>query len=251
MNVVIPTFKRAQQLVGMDYFTSAQYVLPESQRDEYAKVLPAERMIVIPDASDGSIARKRNWILANIERPLLMIDDDVESIGFFEGRSGTKDGDHCRKTLSPALFIRWAESSFELCEQLGTVLWGIAQNEDNRIYKEFQPLSLSQPVLGPFQGHLAHDYRFDERMGTKEDYDMALQVLRGHHMIMRWNKFHYICGHGDNRGGIVSMRTRQREEADCRAIERKWGQAVISYPLHPRKMSDLLNARVRVPIAGV
>ena len=65
LNICIPTYKRAGALDGKEYFGSAKYILPESQRDEYIKTLPIKRMVVIPDENDGNIARKRNWILKN------------------------------------------------------------------------------------------------------------------------------------------------------------------------------------------
>ncbi len=80
VNIVIPTYKRPHKLVGAEYFHTARFVLPESQRDAYLRVLPIGRMVVIPDEADGTITRKRNWILQNIGRPLAMIDDDVRGI---------------------------------------------------------------------------------------------------------------------------------------------------------------------------
>jgi hypothetical protein len=64
-----------------------------------------------------------------------------------------------------------------MSEELGFKMWGLSQNEDNRIYKEFLPFSFNKLSLGPFQGHLDHDLIFDSRVGTKDDYDMALQQL--------------------------------------------------------------------------
>lgn len=252
MNVIIPSYGRSQTLPGKDYFYTARYCVPESQADEYCKVVGNDRVLAIPDEYDGNICRKRNWILENTDFPLVMVDDDVASIGYFEGRRGMKNGEHRPKTLDPDLFVAFCEQSFELCRGFGARMWGIGQNEDNRIYKEFQPLSLSKVTLGPFQGHLEHDLVFDERVGTKDDYDMALQQLYRYHVLMRWNKFHYICEHGENAGGIVSYRSKAKEIEYCKAIMAKWGKGVIKYKLPPEKMNDLLNARwVNVPIEGV
>lgn len=252
MNLIIPSYGRSQALPGKDYFREALYCVPESQADEYGREIGFNRIVALPDDQDGNIVRKRNWILKNVDSPLVMVDDDVESIGYFEGRRGMKDGDHRPKTLEPDLVMAFCERSFELCKGFGAKMWGISQNEDNRIYKEFQPLSLSKVTLGPFQGHVKHDLVFDERVGTKDDYDMALQQLRKHHILMRWNKYHYMCEHGENAGGIVSYRSKAREIEYCEAIMRKWGTKVIKYSIPPKKMSDLLNAKkVQVPIAGV
>jgi hypothetical protein len=131
-------------------------------------------------------------------------------------------------------------------------MWGLAQNQDNRIYKEFLPFNLSNIILGPFQAHLDHDLYFDERVGTKDDYDMAIQQLNKYRKVLRLNKFHYICEHGDNKGGIVSYRTREREIEYCKQIMLKWGKKIIQYKIPPEKMTDLLNAKkVNIPIKGV
>lgn len=253
VSICTPSYKRASSLSGAEYFKTAKYVVPESQRDEYTKTVGAARLIVIPDECDGTIARKRNWILENVERPVLMIDDDVQCLCMVEG-THTYDG--CRRKatervkLTPDQAMGVITEGFNLAYQWGCVLWGINQNEDGRNYQQYRPFVLSQVVLGPFQGHLEHGLRYDERMGTKEDYDMSLQVLNKYKKVLRMNKYAYVCRHGDNRGGIVSMRTMERELRDCRAIEKKWGKNIISYPMEPKKLTDLLNGKVRVPIYG-
>lgn len=181
-----------------------------------------------------------------------MIDDDVSCIGYFEGRKGLKNGEHRRKTLDKDLLIPFFKMSFDLCEQFRSRMWGINQNEDNRTFKEFEPFGLTKIVLGPFQGHLDHDLIFDDRVGSKDDYDMSLQQLRQFKILFRWNKYHYICEHGDNKGGIVSYRTKEKEIEYCKAIMMKWGKSVITYRIPPIKMTDLLNAKkVNIPIKGI
>ena len=252
MNIVIPSFGRSDHLKGADYFKSAIYIVPESQRDQYAKKVQGKRVIAIPEDQDGCITRKRNWILKNIERPLIMIDDDVQRIGYFEGRRGLKNGSHKPKSMDPELLSAFFNHSFEVADQFGSRMWGLNQNEDNRTYKEFLPFSLSAISLGPFQGHLEHDLFFDKRVGTKDDYDMALQQLQKYKILFRWNKYHYICEHGVNAGGIVSYRKKEKEIEYCRAIMKKWGRSIIKYELPPKKMTDLLNAKfVKIPISGV
>lgn len=252
MNVIIPSYKRSHDLKGKDYFFMAKYCVPESQFNDYIKVLNEDRIIIIPDDQDGDIIKKRNWILKNIPRPLIMIDDDVESIGYYENRKGENNGDHKKKTLDKKLLLSFFEQSFSMCEELGFKMWGLSQNEDNRIYKEFLPFSFNKISLGPFQGHLDHDLIFDSRVGTKDDYDMALQQLNEFKGIFRWNKFHYLCDHGDNKGGIVSYRSKDKEIEYCKNIMIKWGKKIISYRIPPQKITDLLNAKsVNIPIKGV
>ena len=114
------------------------------------------------------------------------------------------------------------------------------------------PFNLTNIILGPFQGHLEHDLVFDDRVGSKDDYDMSLQQLRKYKKILRFNKFSYDCRHGDNSGGIVSYRSTDKEIEYCKQIMKKWGSKIISYQLPPKKPTDLLNAkRVNIPIKGV
>jgi len=256
IRIVIPTYKRPKSLAGKEYFTKAKYVLPEKQRDDYLKVLPAKRMIVIPDKCDGNIARKRNWILDNIERPLLMIDDDISCLRMTEGmhesnrsRFKEKGIERIKLTIDQAMEV--IQNGFNLAAEFGCIFWGINLNEDGRNYQQYKPLSLTQVVLGPFGGHLKHDMHYDERMGTKDDYDFAFQMLNRYKKILRLNKFSYDGAHGDNPGGIVSMRTMETEIHYCQAIMKKWGRHIIRYKIPPKKMADLLNGRVNIPLQGV
>ena len=253
INIVIPTYKRAGALVGKDYFETAKYVLPESQRDDYKKTLPAKRMIVIPDESDGNIARKRNWILNNIERPLVMMDDDVRQIVTVEGvySGGIFKGKSRAIALTLAQAQTVIENGFAMAEEWGCVYWGINVNTDRISYQQYKPISLTQLVLGPFNGHLRHDLFYDERMGTKDDYDFSLQVLRKYKKLLRFNKYSYTCEHGTNPGGLIGYRTRELETKYCKAIMKKWGTHIIKYKLPGEKMADLLNGTVNIPIKGV
>lgn len=252
INVIIPSYKRSHDLKGKDYFHMAKYCVPESQKDDYIKAVGIDRVIILPDSEDGNIVKKRNWILKNISRPLIMIDDDVSSIGYFELRTGIKNGEHKRKIIDKDLLINFFENSFNMANQFNSKMWGLSQNEDNRIFKEYHPMSLGKIILGPFQAHLDHDLFFDEVVGTKEDYDMSLQQLRKYKILFRWNKYHYICEHGDNKGGIVSYRSMEKEIEYCKRIMWKWGKKIIAYKIPPKKMTDLLNAKnVNVPIKGV
>lgn len=252
MNVIIPSYKRSHDLKGKDYFLMAKYCVPESQLNDYLEVLPVERIITLPDNEDGDIVKKRNWILKNIERPLIMIDDDVSEIGFFESRTGKVDGNHSRKTMDKNLLIDFFQHNFNLAKDFNCKMWGLAQNQDNRICKEFLPFNLTNIILGPFQAHLEHDLFFDNRVGTKDDYDMSLQQLRKYKKVLRLNKFHYLCEHGDNKGGIVSYRSKEKEIEYCKQIMIKWGKKIIQYKIPPLKMTDLLNAKkVNIPIKGI
>lgn len=49
VNVTIPSYKRVGAVKGYDNFRTAKIVIPESQRDDYARHYDPRRLIVIPD----------------------------------------------------------------------------------------------------------------------------------------------------------------------------------------------------------
>jgi len=248
--IAIPSYKRADRLVGRDYFKSALYVVPESQADEYIAQVGKRRVVAIPDRVDGNMARKRNWILKNMGRPLVMIDDDVVCLRTAEGMKDNGKLNQARDLTSEEATEVIAHG-FNLANEWGIVFWGLNINPDGRIYHQYRPFSLNQIVLGPFQAHLVHGFLYDPKMGTKEDYDFSIQVLNDERKLLRLNKYSYVCDHGDNPGGIVSYRTMDLEVQYCRAIERKWGRDIIRYPMKPKRISQLLNGRVNIPIGDV
>jgi hypothetical protein len=253
LSIVIPSYKRWQRLVGYDYFSLAKYVVPESQADDYIKGRDAKRFIVIPDVDDGSIVKKRNWILRNIPRPLVMIDDDVDKITMCEGGEYFENYGRAKQMtpLTPEEAAGVLVQAANLAAEWGCPMFGFNLNTDGRNYQQYKPFSLTQPILGPCCGHMDHDLLYDEEMDLKEDYDMSLQALNKYRKILRINKYAVAAEHKDNSGGCVSYRSMEREEAACRAIERKWGKKIIHYNTQKGKYTSYLNGIMNVPINGV
>ena len=114
INVVIPSYKRSEYLEGKDYFYMAKYVVPQSQVEDYLKVLDSDRLVIIPDECDGSIAKKRNWILDNIPRPFIMIDDDVRGLVLYDKTKEMKVGVKILKEDLEEVFEMLVEMTGEL-----------------------------------------------------------------------------------------------------------------------------------------
>jgi hypothetical protein len=249
INVVIPSFKRADNLIGKDYFYMAKYVVPESQADDYIKTLGKDRVIICPDNEDGSIGKKRNWILKNIQRPLIMIDDDVKNLHLYENKKEFKSG----RKLDKEKLIDFFEYLLEMAEGLDCKMFGLLPLQDPGAYFEYKPFSLTNMVLGPFTGHRDHELLYDEEMGSKDDYDMCLQQLNKYKKVLRYNKVCYKDAEDKkSSGGIVSYRTQEKEIMWCNKIMKKWGTKIIKYNIPPKKPTDLLNAnKFEPPIKGV
>jgi len=135
-----------------------------------------------------------------------------------------------------------------MCEEFGTVLWGLNLQSDPRFYREYSPFSFLAPVLGPFSGHVLREnnLRYDERLGLNEDYDYFLQVIRKYRKVLRNNKFFYMAGHLTQKGGCGSHRTLAKEREQAEIMKRKWGSKIVKYDF--RKST---NPHVHVPLKGI
>ena len=166
LSIVIPSYKRADFLAGYDYFKTAKYVIPESQYTEYVENRDKKRFIVCPDSEDGNLVRKRNWILRNIPRPLIMLDDDIDKVTMCEGGEYFKEHGRAKQQipLTPEQALDVFIQTANLAYQWGCHMFGFNVNTDGRNYQQYKPFSLTQPVLGPCQGHLEHDLFYDENI---------------------------------------------------------------------------------------
>lgn len=240
--VFIISYKRAGRITSDGIFNKAYIVIPESQEEEYRKYEYKNgcQLLVIPDEADGNTVRKRNWILDNFKGNIIIVDDDYKYFGMYEGMK--------KKNLNPDEVDKFLHNGCIMCNDLGTVLWGVNMNSDPMCYREYSPFSLLSPILGPFQGfcNVPKSIRHDERVYMKEDYDISLQVIHKYNKILRFNKYHYDVNHMDLEGGVVSYRTSQKEEEHNRRLQKKWGKDVVKY-----NMEKSINPIIKVPKKGI
>lgn len=235
----IPTYGRAGKMLTHNAFPEAIVVCPESQLRDYQKFYPGLKYMPCPDSVEGNMAKKRNWILNNAEKDwIIMIDDDVKSFQYIEGgKQKELKGDHLKEVF---------HNGFVMCEEVGTVLWGVNLQTDPKFYREYSPFSFLSPVLGPFSAHIRSNIRYDERLPYKEDYDFSLQVLQRYHKILRVNKYSYMAGHLNNEGGYVSMRRMDVERSQNELLQKKWGKKIVKFD-----MSKSVNPKLKVPLKGI
>jgi len=250
IHVAIRSIGRSGDVRTTEFFPYAWVWVPASEAAAYRK--HHERVVAIPDAADGTCARKFNAILDRSPCPwTLILDDDITGIRYWE------DGHRHRPTVDQ--LREFVEAGFVLAWESKCRLWGIMQNADPLAYKIHNPFNLLKPVLGPWQGHLEPTLRYDLTCELREDYDFNLQNFRLYRRVLRFCKWHYEHDHGKKPGGVVSSRTQERELAAFCRLERKWGSQVVeiggSAGAHRNRdanpMGNILNTRIRVPIAGV
>lgn len=159
-------------------------------------------------------------------------------------------------------FLDWVGKYSLLAQEFGAKVWGVNLNPDKQSYREYTPFSLLSVILGPFMVHLPHELRFDERMPTKDDYDMAIQQLNRYRKILRLNKFFYVnkmAGSGSGQiGGQAACRSVKREFLQNELLKKKWGRKIVrsdnnnrSHTTEKKKSFADINPVVMVPIRGV
>lgn len=241
--VFIVSYKRAGAVTSDKVFKNAKIVIPESQYEEYAKheYKNGCELLPIPDEADGNTSRKRNYVMDHFadmcNGNIVMVDDDYKYIGRFIDRK--------RKILSVDEVDALIRNGYQMCEDLGTVMWGLNVQGDPKFYMETTPFNFLSPILGPFQAFRNNPLRYDESLYLKEDYDMSLQVLKKYHKILRFNMYHYKVDHFENSGGVVSFRTLQKEKEQLERMVQKWGKKVVRYNL--KKDVDPI---IKVPLKG-
>ena len=245
MQIVIPSYKRANNCLTAQYMPSAYIAVHESQVEEY-KLHNKNPIISIPDSLQKTgMANIRNFILdATGDEDLLMMDDDIKYVGLYDNQELIK--------LKEWEVIGFAENAFRMARELGTKLWGVNLQSDKKFYREYSPFSLSSVILGPFMGIIKDkDIRFDKDLGLKEDYDYSLQVLNKYRKILRFNKYHYVCGHIDMKGGCATFRTMEAEKSQAERFQKKWGSNIVKIKRKTQNGNQSINPVVIVPINGI
>jgi hypothetical protein len=245
----IPSFKRTGKVRTLQVIPKAQVWVPQSQAKAYANAHGADNVVSIPDELDGNVSRKRNAILDRLsgEEWVVLLDDDLTGIWRREANE---------RTRLTAAEIDWlCHEQFLLCETIGVRMWGLNQNQDPLAYRVAHPFGMLAPILGPFVGLLRPDLRYDESCAMKEDYDYWLQHIARDHRTWRVNKYHYTHDHAKMAGGCQATRTMKMEQRATERMVAKWGADVVQVGANRganrRSEGNILNTRLRVPIAGM
>lgn len=241
--VAIPSYGRCGivKTIFNFYPERVNLFVAEKEYKIYKNEYPDFKVITYPDELIGNTAKIRNYIRDTLTdvRYLVMADDDIPRFGYFEKRDY-----HYFDVESFDLVIR---NAFLMAEEIGTVLWGLNVQSDPKFYREYAPFSLLSPILGPFSGQILDDHsrkviRYDERIPLKEDYDLFLQVVLHYRKVLRFNKYFYMAGHINNKGGLTSFRRKEEEERQAKILQKKWGKKIVKID---RKT---INPRLHIPL---
>lgn len=260
ISVNCPSYKRPV-VETLKYLPFCKIWVDNKEAEEYKKANKGfeDNIISVPEGIQGNVSRIRNYILEEeFKRGIdvvCIIDDDMKGIYRFEKKKESNFG-YEKHLVKADEFMDFLENYSILCEELGFKLWGINLNGDKLSYRHYAPFSFNSCILGPFSCHLRNNIRYDESLPLKEDYDISLQHLNKYRGILRINKYHYICKQSTNTGGCATYRNLDREIAQLKKFQKKWGCDIVKIDYSNKgktkkqKRIDY-NPIVKVPIKGI
>ncbi len=254
IRVCTPSYKRADKISTFKYLPFvAAYVDPEEtaayRENKGLEVIGCARGI------QGNVARVRNFILDSEFKKgaeaVVLVDDDLSGISYWEKNQ--------KQDLKSEEFLPFIEKYSIMARDIRAFFWGVNLNQDKQVYRENTPFSTVSPILGPFSVFLkGNDLRYDERLRLKEDYDMSIQQLNRYRVILRVNKYFYVCKQSENTGGCAAQRNLAREVEQLGLLQKKWGSKIVridenlrSHNIKKAKKKVDYNPVIRVPIRGI
>jgi hypothetical protein len=241
-----PSYKRATNCKTALLLPEVTIFCHEFEVAEY-KAANKNKICPIPDdLQKQGMAKIRNFILEQVKvgESVVMFDDDISRFGYIE------NGEQIEIT-NPKLVYNLFTNLEIMAREMGTSVFGINQQSDPKFYREYSPLSLLAPVLGPALGIIRTELRFDEDLGLKEDYDYSVQALRKHRRILRHNKYHYIADHIKLKGGCSIYRNVEKESQQMKLLEKKWGSGIIKADRKTQGGNVTINPKFFCPIKGI
>lgn len=260
ISVNIPSYKRPK-VETLDYLPFAKVWVDEGEYDDYVRENKGkeQNIVSVPKGIQGNVARIRNYILDtefnNGIDVVVMLDDDVKGVYRWVGE---KEMPYKRKLITADEFLPMIENYSEMCNDLGFKFWGIACNGQNKMsYMQYTPFNTNVFIGGPFQSFLNNPLRYDESLPLKEDYDMCLQHCNKYRGIFRVNYMFYDAKQSEQSGGCAVYRNYKREEEQLKALQKKWGSAIVKFSSvenkNQKRKSKVMdyNPILRIPINGV
>ena len=256
ITICCPSYRRPK-VETLKYIPFCRVYVDEAEYEDYKRENPNADIVKCPIGVQGNVSRVKNYILKtelekNDNDVCLLVDDDLKYIGYWE-----KGQDH---KLSTEEIIPFIEKYSVLAQDIGAYLWGMMVNTDPQSYRVYSPFSTLSFIGGPFSCFLkGNDCFYDEGLPLKEDYDMTIQQLNKHRVVLRVNKFHYNCKQSEQAGGCATYRNLEREKEQLQKLQKKWGTKIVKCDVsdrsHKGKRQRITtidyNPVIKVPIKGM
>lgn len=252
ISINAPSYRRPYGVETLKYLPQTRVWVCESEVEDYRKANPEAEIISVPLGVQGNLCRIRNYILDNSDDDCVcLIDDDLQGMGYFETGKEVQ--------IKREDFMDWLTVSTVVAMEFGAKMWGVNIIKDKKAYREYSPISTVSYIGGPFSCHLRSNLRYDEKLPLKEDYDMTLQHLNRHRLVVRFNKYWYNakqgCKGSNQVGGCAVYRNLEVEREQLYLLQKKWGSRIVAVDSsnwsNNKKKNIDINPIIRVPIKGI
>lgn len=261
ISINLPSYKRADGVKTLSWIPFAKVWVAPQEYEAYKENYPEAEIVKCAEGVQGyGVSRVRNYILRKEFEAgadvVVILDDDMVCIERFNVGENGKFGYAKRRLQTEEVLPFFAKYS-QMAKDLGAYFWGLNCNSDSLSYRHYTPFATCAYIGGPVQCFLkGNDCWYDEQLPLKEDYDMTLQQLNKHRVVLRVNMWHYICEQSTNKGGCAAMRNREKEREQLELFRQKWGGDIVRIDTSNKgkttkqKYEDY-NPIIKVPIKGV
>lgn len=222
MKIAIPSYNRSQLIITHKLFRDNDvYVfVPESQYKDYSYLdnIKNVHLVIVPDDRDGSISKKRNYILEYFDwEDIVMLDDDI--VGIMELWS---NGQIVKEPISEADMLLLFNDTLSALRKFWFHLWWIAWTTNAMfLHRRISTVAFISSEL--FIISKWSDLRFDELFSAKEDTDYCVQnimkywwVIKKYRIMVKKKKYIWK--------GWVSQQRQEWdiEEQGAKRLMKKW-----------------------------
>lgn len=220
VQIVIPSHKRAGNVITSKLLPFASVCVPESQVSEYYRADPNTHYIGHPDSVVG-LTRKRQWIYETLG-DVFMLDDDITACR----RLYTEPGEPT--DLNELEIAELIDRTAWSARKAGAYLFGFNNRPNPTMYNPLQPIQLTGYVTGCATGLLAGSKLwYNPDIKCNEDYWISLLNAYHHRVIWRDNRFAFIQKDTFTaKGGLAEFRNVEAEKADFELLKKCFGEAV-------------------------
>ena len=219
--LVIPSRKRVGNMARInELFPWSIIYIAESEYDDYAKVVPKERIMTHPDSDNFCYIL--NYLLDNRpEQSIAIFDDDIKYLQSIVGRKG-------RRIEDPEMLRRVIENGVAMLQDAEKTMFTYAISPKPLDFQPGNPIKLGFALPAGAWIINGRKFRFDERLIVRDDLDFALQVLLEDRYAICDTRFCWVCGEYQNvEGGLQCVRTSEAEKHDKETLYKKWGREIL------------------------
>jgi hypothetical protein len=215
---VILTRGRWQTITTHKIAPQATLVCTDQERPLYEAALGNQvaEYAEIPHELLG-MGKIRNWVLGRFpEECIFTMDDDLEGL---DVRTHEKN----RFIFEPAIIEQIIDNSYLCARDAGAKVFGYGVDRRPFHFRANRPFVLNVWTDQGW-GIIGREIRFDDRLTSKIDVDLCMLSMMKHRIVWIDDRYSWRGVKRGNVGGLSAYRTSEREMANAKYLERKWGK---------------------------